>query len=195
MMINRARPRVHTRAPAIGCPGTALVLAFLLASCVSGGQPPPPPRVAPQPVARATTTPTPAPVVRQATDWRDRELTPGDWHYAAVQGGSTARYGEGPALFALTCDTARRTVTLTRALDAAPPAASLPATLVTTTNPHPLSGTVSGARLLTIAFAATDSTLDEMAFSRGRFAFEASGEPTLILPAWEEVGRVIEDCR
>jgi hypothetical protein len=34
-----------------------------------------------------------------------------------------------------------------------------------------------------------------MAYSRGRFAVEINGLPTLYLPSWAEVGRVIEDCR
>ena len=37
--------------------------------------------------------------------------------------------------------------------------------------------------------------LDAMAFSRGRFAIDVNGLPSLYLPAWPEVGRVIEDCR
>ena len=46
-----------------------------------------------------------------------------------------------------------------------------------------------------ITFAASDRQLDAMAFSRGRFMLEVSGLPTLVLPAWAEVGKVIEDCR
>jgi hypothetical protein len=37
--------------------------------------------------------------------------------------------------------------------------------------------------------------LDKLAYSLGRTMIEASGTPTLILPAWPEVARVIEDCR
>ena len=42
---------------------------------------------------------------------------------------------------------------------------------------------------------ARDPLLDAMAFSRGRFAVEVSGGPTLVVPAYPEVTRVIEDCR
>jgi hypothetical protein len=42
---------------------------------------------------------------------------------------------------------------------------------------------------------ARDTLLDAMAFSKGRFAVEVAGLPTLFLPAWPEVTRVIEDCR
>jgi hypothetical protein len=43
--------------------------------------------------------------------------------------------------------------------------------------------------------AATDPLLDAIAFSRGRFAVEAPGLPTLILPTWPEPARVVEECR
>ena len=40
-----------------------------------------------------------------------------------------------------------------------------------------------------------DPVLDAMVFSRGRFAVEAPGTPLLVVPAWPEPARVIEDCR
>jgi hypothetical protein len=43
--------------------------------------------------------------------------------------------------------------------------------------------------------AASEATLDQIAYSRGRFAVEVQGSETLIVPAWAEVARVIEDCR
>jgi hypothetical protein len=48
---------------------------------------------------------------------------------------------------------------------------------------------------LAATLPARDSLLDAMALSRGRFAVEASGLPTLYLPSWAEVSRVVEDCR
>ena len=51
---------------------------------------------------------------------------------------------------------------------------------------------VAGA---SVALAVRDPLLDAMAFSRGRFMLEVAGFPALYLPAWAEVGRVIEDCR
>ena len=42
---------------------------------------------------------------------------------------------------------------------------------------------------------ARDPLLDAMAFSKGRFAIEIAGLPTLYAPSWAEVTRVIEDCR
>jgi len=48
---------------------------------------------------------------------------------------------------------------------------------------------------ITIQLSAYDPLLDALAFSRGRFAIVASGTPALVLPAWPEIARVVEDCR
>ena len=44
-------------------------------------------------------------------------------------------------------------------------------------------------------FAPNDPLLDAIAFSRGRFVIEQTGQPPLVLPPHAEIGRVIEDCR
>lgn len=73
----------------------------------------------------------------------------------------------------------------------------MPMTVITTSDSRSLSAEpVAGALPTLVArFAARDPLLDAMAFSRGRFAVEVNGLPTLYLPAWAEIGRVIEDCR
>jgi hypothetical protein len=43
--------------------------------------------------------------------------------------------------------------------------------------------------------AMMDPLLDAMAMSRGRFAVTVAGTPSLVLPSWPEVARVVEDCR
>jgi hypothetical protein len=45
-----------------------------------------------------------------------------------------------------------------------------------------------------LALPATDPLLDQIAFTRGRFML-AAGTLELILPAWPEIARVVEDCR
>jgi hypothetical protein len=45
------------------------------------------------------------------------------------------------------------------------------------------------------ALSPRDTLLDWMAFSRGRFMVQSSGAPTLYVPAWPELARVVEDCR
>lgn len=54
----------------------------------------------------------------------------------------------------------------------------------------------SGSMPETVAArGASDGALDQIAYSRGKFAVEVLGLDPLILPAWAEVARVIEDCR
>lgn len=169
-----------------------LAALALVSGCVAQeSAPPPPPAPRPTPAPTATVLPPPAPA-----DWRDAALTPGDWSYGQDASGSVAAFGEpgANALMILRCDRANRLVQLDRAGAAGAP---LPMTLVTTSMTRPLSATpVPGnPPVLRATFAAQDSALDAMAYSRGRFAVEVNGLPTLIVPAWEEVDRVIEDCR
>ena len=49
--------------------------------------------------------------------------------------------------------------------------------------------------MIALTLPSRDPVLDAMAFSRGRFAVETAGLPTLYVPSWTEVSRVIEDCR
>jgi hypothetical protein len=48
---------------------------------------------------------------------------------------------------------------------------------------------------LTATLSAYDPFLDAIAFSRGRIAVSVTGQPALILPAWADAARVVEDCR
>ncbi len=74
---------------------------------------------------------------------------------------------------------------------------SLPMSIATTSEIRALSAEPApgGQPQLAATVRVSDSLLDAMAFSRARFAVEVNGLPTLFLPAWAEVGRVIEDCR
>lgn len=154
--------------------GAACMMGMASLSACAGKPAPPP---APEPAVRPA--PPPAivspPVETEAEEWRDGPLTPGDWSYDAGTG--VALHGE----FSLRCDGALRQVIVSRA------GASGTLRLRTT----------FGARLLPpgAAIPADDPLLDELAFSRGRFTVEATGMATLVLPAWPEPARVIEDCR
>jgi hypothetical protein len=148
--------------------------AALLAGCAGrpAPAPPPAPAAAPPPAA-VLVDPTPA---ATAPDWTLSPLTPGEWSYAGEAGGSEARF----AGFGLRCDPGRREVIVS----------------------GPAGGrlrvrTSYGERTLAAgaALPAADPLLDEMAFSRGRFAVETEGLETLVVPAWPEPARVIEDCR
>ncbi len=147
----------------------------ILSACTSKPIPAPAPERSP-PVRQAP-PPVLAPpgVETSAGDWRDRPLTPGDWTYDS--GAGEARY----ASFSLRCDSARRQIVMSRA------GSSGPLRLRTT----------YGERLLApgAALPAADPLLDEMAYSRGRFTVEAPGVAMLVLPAWPEPARVVENCR
>jgi hypothetical protein len=151
----------------------AWAAAALLAGCAS--KPAPAPR--PTPAVRPAPPPLmpPPPPTETSADWRDLPLTAGDWSYAGGAGGSEAHY----AGFGRRCEAARGQIVLTR---------EGAATFRVRTS--------YGERALAAgSLPAADSLLDEIAFSRGRFTVEADGLPTLVVPAWPEPARVIEDCR
>jgi hypothetical protein len=58
----------------------------------------------------------------------------------------------------------------------------------------PLSVQGQAAGVFT-SLSANDRFLDDMVFSRGRFTVEVPGTPMLVIPAWPEPARVVEDCR
>ena len=127
----------------------------------------------------------------------DAPQTPGDWFYIPQTGASIAAFGpaERQPMFALRCDMATHTISIGRTSASL---ASQPMTIRTesatrTFSAAPAQGSVE--HLVATSLPAADSFLDAMAFSKGRFAVEVGGEPTLYLPSWPEVTRVIEDCR
>ena len=170
-------------------PIATLAATLIVAGCASK---PAPPRPAPTPVV--ATRPAPLPPVAQAPDWRDWTVTSGDWVYRVDGRGSIALFGAagGDALLTLRCDRMAGMVYLSRSGSAA---AAL--TLRTSSQARTLTVQSTGALPAYVATALNprDPVLDAIAFSRGRFIVEQPGAPTLVVPAWAEVGRVIEDCR
>lgn len=152
--------------------GPLLTALVLLDACVAPRQAPPP---APAPAPSPTPTPLPPP---PPADWRDRAYTPGDWTYARESGVSVARYGTA---LEMRCQSG--TVTLAVA------GASGPLIVRTSYGDTARQANAAGLRLLS-----TDPLLDQIAYTRGRFMVSA-GTTELILPAWPEVQRVVEDCR
>ena len=180
---------------------------LLLASCVGPPQQRPvaaAPRATPRPApARpAPARPVPAPAAAPspvqsapvATEWQYRPTTPGNWTYRAEAAGAVATFGAGPAdvRLALRCDRASRRISLSRA-GAGQSAIVVRTSYGATSWPAAPS---AGAVPQIVAFrAASDTVLDQIAYSRGKFAVEVAGSEPLIVPAWAEVSRVIEDCR
>lgn len=167
-------------------PVSPVLLAFL-AGCVPQVAPPPP--APPAPVAPAP--PPPAPVAR---DWRDWPVSAGDWVYRRDARGSVALFGrrDADASMVLRCDVGRREMFVSL-----PGSVAGNATVRTSSVTRAVALTPTGGTPAYVAatFRPSDPLLDAMAFSRGRFAVERSGQPPLVVPAWAEIGRVVEDCR
>lgn len=186
------RARIAHKPEAMRSP--ILLATLALAACVPAGRPPAPPVVSAVPPPAAPTAPSPS------ADWRDWPVTPGTWRYDRQSPArSIATFGRAGPGFAiqLTCDTGARQLMLS--LVAAPGAESIvirTSTMVRTlptaimSRADAFNPATSDARL-----PATDPLLDAMAFSRGRFVVERPGSAPLVIPAWPEIGRVIEDCR
>lgn len=188
---------------------TALLIAPILAiaGCTEPPQPAPAPRGGtaapaprPQPVPQPRPAPAPPAPRAGAASWRDLPQTPGSWTYSAEGTGSAIRFGQPGAapLLVVRCDRTRPAIVLQQPGFGA---SEVPATITTSSTVRRLSAAPgpsaapNAAAQFEIALAVRDPLLDAMAFSRGRFMLEMAGAQTLMLPAWSELGRVIEDCR
>jgi hypothetical protein len=118
----------------------------------------------------------------------------GNWSYAASADGSEATFASisgNPQLW-VRCTRATRRVAIAKPASAAAPflnvwTSSLTRSVASSFNP--------ATGRLTIDLDANDPLLDAVATSRGRLGFSVAGQPALVVPAWPETARVIEDCR
>jgi hypothetical protein len=118
----------------------------------------------------------------------------GSWVYAQSANGSEASFVNRSALPQLTirCTRATRRITIAKPASAAAPFL----TVWTSAQTRALPASFNPAtQRLSADVMAYDPLLDAIAFSRGRFGVSVSGTPPLVMPAWAEVARVIEDCR
>ena len=159
-----------------------------VAACVPRPQPNPPVQLPPQ----SAPTPTPPRPTPTYANWMDFPATPGNWSFREASGFSTAFFSEmaSPTLFSMRCDAGKREIVLSRW--GRTTGQSL--TVRTETQTRTIAGAPSGMAIEG-RVPASDRLLDAMALSKGRFAVEVAGAPTLYLPSWAEVTRVIEDCR
>jgi hypothetical protein len=118
----------------------------------------------------------------------DAPLTPGDWRYAA--GAATFAGPDGRVLLTLRCSGGSVAIERTGVGAASAPSFVVRSETASRALAPSVSGTSTSATL-----PALDSLLDAIAFSKGRFAIENAGSPTLYVPAYPEITRVIEDCR
>lgn len=122
-------------------------------------------------------------------------LTPGGWVYSAQGATSQALFGasNSEGVFIVRCDRARRQVSLWREGTAV-------GNMMTVRTSYgarnfPLSVQGEPMAYVYTAVPASDRILDQLAFSRGRFTVEVPGTSMLVIPAWPEPARVVEDCR
>lgn len=186
----------------------AVALTFGVAACIAGAVPAEPQsaatasaqatnsaQVAPAPRAPA---PTPPPVQQPRYDnYLDAPQTPGDWSYGQDPDETRAIFGQSPSYeFMLRCNTQTRRIRLIRN----PQIGRIHVgfmTVTTETTERQFQTTLpsDSPGLLTVELDPRDPLLDAIAITKGRFAVAVEGQPTLYLPAWVEVSRVIEDCR
>lgn len=173
--------------------GLVLGSVALLVACVPRREPPPPPvQDQPRPTPRPAPVPPPPP---PPADWRDIALTPGAWVYNADGGTTQALFGpaRSEAHFVLRCDRARRTVSLWR--EGAPSGNMMTVRTSYGARNLPVSVQAGPLAFAYTALPASDRLFDQIAFTRGRFTIEVPGRPMLVIPAWPEPARVVEDCR
>jgi len=118
----------------------------------------------------------------------------GDWSYAPAADGSEAAFanGSGSQQLFVHCTRATRRVTIAR--PAAVAATSMRVWTSSLERSVPSSFNPATGRL-TIDLANFDPLLDAIVSSRGRVAFTVGTQPSLVVPPWAELARVIEDCR
>jgi hypothetical protein len=129
-----------------------------------------------------------------AVDFNTARVALGTWAYQAVPGGSMARFVDtsGTARLVLQCTRATRRVTISLTSAAPAPSLSLWTSIASRNLPARFE---PNAMRVTAELPAFDALLDAIAFSRGRIAVTMPGGVPLVVPAWPEAARTIEDCR
>jgi hypothetical protein len=147
-------------------------------------------------VAAALALLVPATLQAQATIADLSTATPiaGTWNYSASAMGTEASFLNPSALPQLTlrCTKSTRVVTIAKPATAA--AATMTVWTSSAVRPVPASFNPLTNRI-SIEIVSNDPLLDALAFSRGRLGVTVAGGPSLVVPAWPEVARIVEDCR
>ena len=168
-----------------------IIAVSALAACVPQREEapvPPPPVPAPPP-------PAPAPPPPPAADWADIPLTPGNWYYKDEGQVSSALFGPpaSEAAFIVRCDKAGGRISLLR--EGTTSGQTMTIRTSFTARNLPVSVQTEPLSYILAPLDAGDPLLDSIAFSRGRFTVEVPGTAMLVIPAWPEPARVVEDCR
>jgi hypothetical protein len=127
-----------------------------------------------------------------ATDFTYAIPLAGTWIYASTGGEATFLSASAMPQLTIRCDRTARRIGISKPASVAVPFLNLWTSTAARNVPASFD---PATKRQTIQLAAYDPLLDALAFSHGRFAVYVSGSPALVLPAWPEVARVIEDCR
>jgi hypothetical protein len=138
--------------------------------------------------APAAVTPSPIPDLSTATP------IAGNWSYAATADGSEANFLNPISQIQVTihCARAARRITVSKPASGAAPFLAIWTSAQSRNIPasyNPATTRISAD------LNANDQLLDAIAFSRGRIGVGISGQPQVVVPAWAEAARVVEDCR
>jgi hypothetical protein len=162
--------------------------ALALAACVPRQEAPAP--LPPPPAPRILAPPRATPPAPPPADWQAAPLSMGYWSYAPDQATPRATFGSmGIMSFEISCERGRA---IRLRWVAAPARAIL---IRTSYGERRLQVSEVDINLLIVDLPPGDPLLDQIAFSRGRFLVQVDGVQAIILPAWPEPARVIEDCR
>jgi hypothetical protein len=116
----------------------------------------------------------------------------GSWNYASAGGEATFLNASAMPQLTIRCDRTTRRISISKPATVVAPFLNVWTSSAARNVPASFD---PATKRVTIQLAAYDPLLDALAFSRGRFAVYVAGSPPLVLPAWPEVARVIEDCR
>ena len=132
--------------------------------------------------------------VAPAIDFSMAAAAPGSWVYSAQPGASEARFigAGGTVRLTLRCIRATRQVSISHASGVPSPTISVWTSTAARALPARFEPTTMR---VTANVSAYDPLLDAIAFSRGRIAVTLAGSAALVVPAWPEAARTIEDCR
>ena len=133
-------------------------------------------------------------LAQDPSDWRRAPLAGGSWAYRELPTGSEAVFTDARVTrrVLVKCSRATRRVTIS----VVSPTAASSIRVSTTEAERVLPATFDAQGFqITADLGAQDPILDAIAFSRGRVAFTIAGGSALVVPAWPEIARSIEDCR
>jgi hypothetical protein len=135
-----------------------------------------------------------APLAAQSPDLAAAAPIAGTWKYAQVSDGSEATFATpaGAVQLSVRCMRASRQISVSKPSTAA---ASVVSVWTSSATRSLSAGFNPSTGRLTAQLAAYDSLLDAMVHSRGRIGFTINGQAPLVVPAWPEFARVVEDCR